>query len=479
MESRPGFHSMIRPSLLCTLLSLTLASAAQTPVQQRPAGPAVPGNRTAQADQAHVQQAPAQQPSDAAAPAPAPVDDSLVAAPEPSDARPLPPGFDVRRFELMAQALVANQRVPGLALAIVKDGKVLTARGFGVTDVRNAEPVNPHTVFRLASLSKSFAGTVTGMLVSEGALRWDSRVADFMPNLRFADPTAAQRLTVADVLSHRVGLPHNAFDRDVEAYVPYRELVQRFPQAPMKCRPGECYAYQNVAFSLIGDVIYAASGQFYNEAVARRVFKPLGMNDASVGLEGISASPSWARPHVRGRGGWVPLVPKPTYYRVAPAAGVNASITDMAQWLLAHTGHRPDVLPESLLATLHAPVVATPGELRGSAWRRERLEDAGYGLGWRVYEYAGHRVVFHGGAVQGYRGAIAVLPEHDLGVAILWNSESALPGGLMPTILDSAIGLPYHAWLDLDLPDELERQTRYASSPPSGVDASSSTAAPE
>ncbi len=474
MESRRGWRSLIRPSLLATLLTLTLASAAQTPVQWR-AAPA--GSKAA--PQPAASALPASSLSAAATAQPAPADDSLAYAPAPTQALPLPAGFDVRRFELMAQALVADQRVPGLALAIVKDGKILTARGYGITDVQDAEPVNAHTVFRLASLSKSFAGTLTGMLVSEGALRWDSRVADFMPNLRFADPTAAQELTVAEVLSHRVGLTHNAFDRDIEAYVPYRDLVQRFAQAPMKCRPGECYAYQNVAFSLIGDIVYAVSGQFYNEAVASRVFKPLGMNDASLGLEGITASPSWARPHVRGRGGWVSLTPKPTYYRVAPAAGVNASISDMAQWLLAQTGHRPDVLPEPLLATLHSPVVATPGELRGSAWRRERLDGAGYGLGWRVYEYAGHRVVFHGGAVQGYRGAIALLPERDLGVAILWNSSSSLPGGLMPTILDNAIGLPYHAWLDIDLPDADTLETRYATGPASGVDASASTAAPE
>jgi beta-lactamase class C len=482
MESRRGFRSLVRPalrpSLLATLLTLTLASAAQTPVEWR-AAPADPGSASVTTAQAATTAPASSQPVALDAGQPIAADDSLAHAPAAPATLPLPAGFDVRRFELMAQALVAEQRIPGLALAIVKDGKILSARGYGITDVQDAEPVNPHTVFRLASLSKSFAGTVTGMLVSEGALRWDSRIADFMPNLRFADPTAARELTVAEVLSHRVGLTHNAFDRDIEAYTPYRDLVQRFPQAPMKCRPGECYAYQNVAFSLIGDVVYAASGQFYEEAVARRVFKPLGMNDASLGLEGISASPSWAKPHVRGRGGWVSLMPKPTYYHVSPAAGVNASISDMAQWLLAHTGHRPDVLPEPLLATLHAPVVATPGELRGSAWRRERLDDAGYGLGWRVYQYAGHRVVFHGGAVQGYRGAIALLPDSDLGIAILWNSESSLPGGLLPTILDSAVGLPYHAWLDLDLPDEIDLETRYASSPPPGVDASISTAAPE
>lgn len=433
---KANLHRPRRTRLGCALLVgvlsvIALSSTAQTPLAWQPdATPAT-----------NVTPAPAAQawPSDRPAPLPADI-----------ERRPLASGFDVRVFEAMAQDLVANQRVPGLAMAIVHDGKVLSARGYGITDVSHAEPVDAHTVFRLASLSKSFAGTLTGMLVSEGALRWDSRVADFMPSLQFADPGAARQLTVADVLSHRVGLAHHTYDRDIEANADYHNLVQRFAAAPMSCAPGQCYGYQNVAFSLVGDVVFAASGQFYSEAVARRIFKPLGMNDASLGLDGITASTRWARPHVRAGAGWKSLMPKPTYYRLAPAAGVNASITDMAQYLLAQGGHRTEVLPAPLLATLQAPIVGTPTELRGSSWRRERLNAAGYGLGWRIYDYAGHRMVFHGGAVQGYRGLMAMLPERDLGVVVLWNSNSSLPSGLLPTILDRAIGLPAHRWLDVD-----------------------------
>ena len=161
-------------------------------------------------------------------------------------------------------------------------------------------------------------------------------------------------------------------------------------------------------------------------------------------------------------------MPKPTYYRLAPAAGVNASIHDMAQWLLAQGGHRPDVLPAPLLATLQSPIVGTPAEMRGASWRRERLNAAGYGLGWRIYDYAGHRLVFHGGAVQGYRGLMAMLPERDLGVAILWNGESSLPSGLLPTILDRAIGLPSQQWLDVDPNIEAMFASEAADGPASG-----------
>lgn len=393
---------------------------------------------------------------------------------------PLAAGFDVQQFEAMAQQLVAGQRVPGLAMAIVHNGRVVSARGYGITDVDAAEPVDAHTVFRLASLSKSFAGTMAGLLVNDGTLRWDSKLTQYLPNFQLKDPGAAQQITVADLLSHRVGLTHNTYDRDLEAYVDYRTLTQKLANAPMQCQPGSCYAYQNIAFSLIGDIVFAATGDFYGQEVQRRIFKPLGMNDASLGLEGIQASSRWARPHVRARGGWTSVTPKSTYYQVLPAAGVNASASDMAQWLLAQTGHRPDVLPAPLLATLHQSLVDTPEQTRGSAWRRQRVNSAGYALGWRVYDYAGNRLVFHGGAVQGYRGVVAMLPDRDLGIAMMWNGESSLPSGLLPTMLDRALGLPEQRWLDVEFetPSLFAEDTTPSPLVPPGSTVTRSTAAP-
>jgi beta-lactamase class C len=420
-------------------------------------------------DSLHWRGASAYQPQAQKAPRP-----PVRAVPQPGAA------FDPAEFETLAQRLVTDEGVPGLAMTIVQNGKVVSERGYGVTDVQDAQAIGNHTVFRLASLSKAFAGTLTGLMVDEGRFRWDTPVVDYVPWLRLSRPGAERELTVADVLSHRVGLTRNAFDRDIEANVDYDSLVARLASAPMTCDPGECYAYQNVAFSLIGKVLAATSGEDYGHELSRRVFKPLGMNDASTGLDGIESSPSWARPHVRAGGGWVALMPKPTYYHVLPAAGVNASIDDMSQWLIAQTGHRTDVLPAPLLQTLHHPLIETPSELRGSEWRRQRLDSAGYAIGWRVYDYAGHEVVFHGGAVQGYRAVVALVPGRDLGVAILWNSESAAPSGLLPTILDRALGLPYHAWLK----DSTPPATLYASdrdddaAPATGRDVTTADASP-
>ncbi len=433
-NSRRRRFRPVASGLLGVLMPFALSTTAQTPTAPQPlpeSPPQLPVN---------LENAPMQSPTQ-----PMPYRVAL----RPDQVQALPDGFNVAAIESMAEQLTYGNRVPGIAMAIVQNGRVLSARGFGVTDIGNPQPVDAHTVFRLASLSKAFAGTMAGLLVNDGTLRWDSKVTDYVPGFQLGTPEATRRLTVADVLSHRVGLPYNAYDRDIEANADYYTLTRKLASAPLKCEPGDCYAYQNVAFSLIGDVVYAASGSFYEQAVERRILKPLGMNDASLGLAGIQASPRWARPHVRSRNGWVSLSPKPTYYRVAPAAGVNASASDMAQWLLAHTGHRQDVLPAPLLATLHAPLVNTPGEMR-SGWRRQRLDSAGYALGWRVFDYAGHTVVFHAGAVQGYRGLVALLPERDLGIAVMWNGESSVPSGLMPTILDRAIGLPTQRWLDVD-----------------------------
>jgi beta-lactamase class C len=474
-DSNPRSRKAWRYGTLAVLLSLTLGSGAQTSLHWTAPQPSAPSPSATSPSL----------PSTSAAARPATTSLSATTSVAATTAAvkasaPLAAGFDVRLFEGMAQQLVNRQRVPGLAMAIVHNGQIISVRGYGVTDVRTDQPVDAHTVFRLASLSKAFAGTMTGLLVSDGTLRWDSKLVDYMPTFQLRDPYAARQVTVADLLSHRVGLTHNTYDRDLEANVDYRMLTQKLAFAPMSCQPGSCYGYQNIAFSLIGDIVFAATGDFYSQEVQRRIFKPLGMNDASIGLEGIESSARWAHPHVRGRGGWVSMMPKPNYYQVAPAAGVNASASDMAQWLLAHTGHRTDVLPAPLLATLHQPLVNTPSETHGSPWRRQRVNSASYALGWRVYDYAGHRLVFHGGAVQGYRGLVALLPESDLGIALLWNGESSLPSGMLPTILDRALGLPTQRWLDVDFDDA----TLYAdgdSAPGTnhaGASASSASAAP-
>jgi beta-lactamase class C len=346
--------------------------------------------------------------------------------------------------------LADSGKVSGLSTAVVIGDRVRYERSFGYADTGSGERITPDTVFRVASLSKAFSTALAGLLVRDGNLTWDTRIADVLPFFKLKDDDATAQLSVRDLLSQRTGLPHNTYDHQLEDDVPYVELVRRLDEVDLACDVGDCYGYQNVAFSLFGDVVYARTGDFFDHQVAKRLFQPLGMKTASYGRVALEDSASWARPHVRQGGRFVALVPKPNYYWVSPAAGVNASLHDMEQWLIAQMGGRPEVLPGLLLDVLHAAVIATPDQLRFTPWRRTRLRGADYALGWRVYDYAGHTVVFHAGAVEGYRAMIGFLPDYDAGAVVLWNCNCAAPSGLMPMLLDRLLGLRAVDWADLD-----------------------------
>lgn len=347
--------------------------------------------------------------------------------------------------------LEERDAVAGMATAVVVDDKVVFEHTLGYADAATREPVTPDTVFRLASLSKAFATAVTGVMVEDGKLGWDTKLADVLPFFKLKDAQASNQATVRDILGQRLGLPRNTYDNMLEGNISYEELVRKLDEVDMACGVGQCYGYQNVAFSLIGDVLYAQTGDFFYRLVDKRIFFPLGMKTASYGRDALESSKSWARPHrAAGRGSWVPFEPNETYYRVAPAAGVNASLHDMEQWLIAQMGGRPDVLPQSLLDVLHEPGVPTPVEMHSTPWRRARITDAHYALGWRVFQYGGETLIFHAGAVEGYRTMISFFPKYHAGVVTMWNSAGPVPSGLMPMVLDSMLGLPHVDWADVE-----------------------------
>ncbi len=340
--------------------------------------------------------------------------------------------------------------VAGLATAIVIDDKVVFEGTIGYANASAREPVTPTTVFRLASLSKAFATALTGLLVDDGKLSWDTRLIDVLPYFKLKDMQAADQATVSDILGQKLGLPRNTYDNMLEGDVPYQELVRKLDEVDMTCGVGECYGYQNIAFSMIGDIVLARTGDFFYHQVDKRLFYPLGMTTANYGRAGLESSKSWARPHHASRHGWVPFEPNENYYRVAPAAGVNASLRDMEKWLIAQMGGRPDVLPTSLLDVLHVPGIVTPSELRPTSWRRARLTDAHYALGWRVYEYAGETLIYHAGAVAGYRTMIGFFPKYHVGVVTMWNSTGPTPSGLMPMVFDELLGVPHVDWAQIE-----------------------------
>ena len=355
-------------------------------------------------------------------------------------------------FNGWLDAVAQSDQISGMAAVVVKDDRILVQRGVGYADASKDLPVTPDSVFRLASLSKAFATAMTAMLVDEGMLSWDTHVTGVLPTFELQDAAASGKLTVRDILSQRAGLPHNTYDHLLEQDAPYEELVEKLREVPMACGVGDCYGYQNITFALIGDITYAVSGDFFYHQVEKRIFHPLGMDTATYGRTALEASADWARPHTRRAHGWTPIPIKESYYHVPPAAGVNASIKDMGKWLIAQMGGRPDVLSPQLLDTVHTPLVETPIERHFSPWRQARVHGASYALGWRVYDYAGETLVFHAGAVQGYRSMIAFFPKYRFGAVLLWNCECSMPSGLMPMLLDKYLGLNEVDWAGLEPP---------------------------
>ncbi|MFQ5676145.1 MAG: serine hydrolase domain-containing protein [bacterium] len=340
-----------------------------------------------------------------------------------------------KAFEIFVHEAVDAGRVPGAAIAIVNPNYGAFVKGLGVRTIGHPEPIDTHTVFRIASVSKGFAAVLTGILVEEGRLNWNDRVLRYLPDFSLTDSCNTQKSMIRHILSHTTGVQEHAFTTLLDGNVSYKKIVKELDRASIVCEVGECFAYQNVVYSLIGDILKAATGQSYEWLLADRIFEPLGMRDASVGWQAIKSQKNRATPHVRASHRWIPTRIRKTYYSVPPAAGVNASIADMARWLTALLGGFPQIISIRTLIDISEQVIITSkGKRYYRIWKN--LRKAWYGLGWRVLDYAGTKVVYHGGYVRGYRAEIAFVPEYHVGVVILMNAGSRFANICVPTFLD-------------------------------------------
>lgn len=326
------------------------------------------------------------------------------------------------RMQQRTQAAVFEQRIPGSAWVIVQQGQVIRTGLHGFVDSRRTRRVDEDTVFRIASVSKGFAGVLAGLLASEGRISLQDPIRQYAPSFRFkASPPV--ELTIEDVLGQRSGFVPNAYDNLIESGMPRRQIYTHFEELAPICPPRTCYSYQNSVFSLIEDVVESTTSVPYPELLEQRIFEPLQMTHASVGFEAFQQSDNRAEPHLKTRSGWRQTPPRASYYQVSSAAGINASIADMAHWANAMLGHHPDIItPEAIQASLQ-PAIQTRNELRHRSWRGY-LSDAHYALGWRIYELYGESLALHSGWVAGYRAEIALSHQHDLGLVILMNAES-------------------------------------------------------
>ena len=356
--------------------------------------------------------------------------------------------IDYGRIDRRLQSLIAEPSMIGMAVGIVENGEIRFLKGYGVTAAGTEDPVEVGTLFRWASVSKGVAGDMVSLLADQGKLSLYEPIGKYSASLRLPGGTE-QRAMVADVLSHSLGLAGHAYDDKLEEGVDPHLLRAQLGSLNLVCSPGQCHAYQNVAYDAASEVVEKITGQPYAEAVREHLFAPLGMTSANMSREGLVSAKSWARPHVGGKTS-KPVEVTEYYYRVPAAGGVNSTIKDLAIWMQAQMGLKPSVLTPGALAAVQSPRVSTAGELGRMRKFRERLKSASYGLGWRIYDYAGHKVVAHRGGVRGYRSLVMFDPAMKSGVVALWNSSTNQPGGLEFEVMDMLYRLEPRDWLGVD-----------------------------
>ena len=359
-----------------------------------------------------------------------------------------PSAVDYARLDARLQALMEDPAMVGLAVAVVEDGEIRFAKGYGEIVAGSGDLVTTGTVFRWASLSKGVAADMVALLAHENRLSLYEPVGRHAASLRLPGGNEASA-TVSDLLSHRLGLFAHAHDLKLEEGWDSRYLRGTLGSLHNICTPGSCHAYQNVAYDAASEIVERVTGRSYAEAVQERLFAPLGMRSASLSRDALFRAPSWARPHVGGRNS-LPVEVTDSYYRVPAAGGVNGSIGDLAFWMLAQMGEARDVLPVPVIAAVQTPRVNTPRETSRRRKFRERTTSSAYGLGWRVLDYAGHRVIGHHGGVRGYRSMMMFDPERRAGIVALWNSATSRPNGIEYEVMDRIYRLPFRDWLDIE-----------------------------
>lgn len=343
--------------------------------------------------------------------------------------------YDFREFVSWIKAEADRKRIPGAALAIVSREGIMYLQTWGKTDVTDEHPITSDSVFRIASMSKTFAGTALALVVNEMRQGWDTKVSDFFPQMQLGDKSSSQEITLKHLVSHSTGLMPHSYSNLLDDGVSYELIKEKFHQIPTVCSPGECYGYQNVIFSLIADVVEVNKEVSYEHYLEEKIFKPLSMSSASLGMESYLENPDSASPHRFVRGAWRTATTNPAYYTVAPASGVNASIYDMTMWVRANLGAFPEVLPMDFLESLHEPIIPTPYGNYFNRW--SGLQKAYYATGWRVFDYNGIRAIHHGGGVRGFRSEMTFVPEANIGMILLFNADSNLANDVTPIFLDN------------------------------------------
>ena len=334
---------------------------------------------------------------------------------------------------------VASGDIVGAGVSIVRGNSILISDGFGKRNVKSNKPVNGQTIFRLGSLSKGFTGILVADLKNEGALNWDDKVSDCIPQFQLGDKANTNNITLANILSHTSGAPYHSYTDLVEAGLPLTDIAGRFKQVTPISKPGQLYSYQNALFALSGEMIFQSTGQDIITSLEERLFNPLEMCSTTMDYESLVTTENVALPHSKRRYGWRPKKLNDHYYNAIAAGGISANASDMGKWMKFLLGYNPEIMSTSALEETFTPFVKITG--RSKYYQRwPGHVSSHYGFGWRIHKFVEDdskqekTIWHHGGSVNNYRNEIAIYPEADLGICVLLNSNSRLARTVVPDL---------------------------------------------
>jgi CubicO group peptidase (beta-lactamase class C family) len=378
---------------------------------------------------------------------------AAISIPSSTAAQPAPlAGFDA----YVAQA-VRDWKTPGLAIAVVKDDAVVFAKGYGVRKLGAPEPVDDRTLFAIGSTTKAITAAALGLLVDEGKLAWDDPVIKHLPWFALKDPYATREMRVRDLLTHRGGVPNT----DLLWYgqsLSTREIVGRLKHVELETSFRTHFTYQNVMYAAAGEVVAAVSGMPWADFVTARFFRPLGMTGTIATAATLDRQPNVAQPHFE-IAGKVEVIENASVDGVAPAGSVWSSVRDMAQWttlLLAGGAVRGGagagsngtrLLSEKTVAELFAPQTMVGEDAFYPTARLTKPHWTTYGLGWFQADYAGEKVDFHTGSIDGMVAIHGLVRDRGIGVFVLANLDhTELRHALMYRVFDAFLGRPARDW---------------------------------
>ena len=341
-------------------------------------------------------------------------------------------------------------RAPGVAVAIIKDGRVIFMEGLGTKDTEEGGAVTADTVFAIGSCTKAFTTFVMGTMVDEGKLDWDKPVRSYLPSFKLQDPFAAERLSPRDLVTHRSGLPRHDLLWYNNSGISREEIVGRLAYLEPSKDFRQTVQYNNLMFVAAGYLTERVMGKTWETCVSERILTPLGMGSTNFGVVEMQKMPDFAAPH-EFRDEAMRKMPFRDLSVVAPAGAINSSVSDMSRWIALHLGNGTHegktIISKSTLAELHRPQMVMPSDSVEPA-----IINIGCAMGWFVAAYRGHLMVEHGGNIDGFSALVTMLPKDGIGVVALTNMNSSpLPRMATYHALDRLLGAEVKDWSSIAL----------------------------